>query len=95
MKLPVAELRGIKTEEIKANGRLGPQETLVTMNYSIRENLSALSGADLVLIWSAFMMNSCFSRNLILDMREILRTYHHDYEELIENICEIVLQNAI
>lgn len=77
--------------------KFAPQETLLTLDYPILKNLGALSGVNLVLEYmECIYLEQQFLK--IIDVGyvlEILRAYHSDYEVLIENICEIVLQNTV
>lgn len=72
-----------------------PQETLLTLDYPVQENLEHLSGVSRVL---AYMKCICREQAYLsgMDEREvvaILHAYHRDYGILIENICEIVQKN--
>lgn len=69
-----------------------PQETLLTLDYPVQENLEHLSGVSRVL---AYMKCICREQEYLSEMDErevvaILHAYHRDYGILIENICEIV-----
>ncbi len=77
--------------------KYAPQETLLTLDYPVLKDLSALSGIDKVLPYmecivleQQFLQR--FDRAYILD---ILESYHVDYRIMMENICGIVLQNMI
>lgn len=72
--------------------QFAPQETLLTLDYPVRENLEHLSGVDRVL---AYMECICREQAYLGEMDErevvaILHDYHRDYGHLIENICGIV-----
>lgn len=72
--------------------RFAPQETLLTLDYPVQENLEHLNGVDRVL---AYMECICREQAYLneLDEREvvaILHDYHRDYSGLVENICGIV-----
>lgn len=77
--------------------KYAPQETLLTLDYPVLKNLGAMSGVNLVLEYmECIYLEQQFLK--IIDVGyvlEILRAYHSDYEVLIENICEIVLQNIV
>ena len=69
-----------------------PQETLLTLDYPVREHLEHLCGVDRVL---SYMKCICAEQEYLggMDEREviaILRGYHREYGYLMENICEIV-----
>lgn len=74
-----------------------PQETLFTPDYPILKNLDGLSGIDFVL---EYMECICIEQQFLKKFDygyvvELLLAYHSDYKELIENICEIVLQDVV
>ncbi len=74
-----------------------PQETMITLDYPLLNNIQELSGVDAVLeyvrcIASEQRFLKKFDTSYVM---EILRTYHNEYESLMENICGIVLQNTI
>lgn len=77
--------------------KYAPQETLLTLDYPVLRNYGSLSGIDLVL---------CYMRDIRLEQKflqrmddkyvvKILRKYNRDYEYMLENVCEIVLQNMM
>lgn len=72
--------------------RFAPQETLLTLDYPVGENLEHLSGVSRVL---AYMKCICREQEYLGSMNEreviaILRRYNRNYGYLIENICQIV-----
>lgn len=74
-----------------------PQETLLTLDYPIFQDISALSGVDAVLAYAKCLeleqqFLGKFDTEYVI---EVLRTYHADYELLMENICHIVLANLV
>lgn len=69
-----------------------PQETLLTLDYPVREDLTGLNGIDAVLTYvecvekeQRFLRQ--FDEGFIL---ERLRAYHPEYEMLVENISGMV-----
>lgn len=77
--------------------KYAPQETLLTLDYPILKDISSLSGVDAVLEYTKCLeLEQQFLRELDHEyVMETLRTYHTDYELLIENICHIVLSNTL
>lgn len=76
--------------------RFAPQETLLTLDYPVQENLEHLSGVSRVL---AYMKCICEEQANLGKMEEgrvvaILHAYHRDYEYLVENIWEIVRRSG-
>lgn len=74
-----------------------PQETLLTLDYPILLDIRKLSGVDAVY---AYVQCICLEQKFLGAFREetvrrALRSYHPDYGELIENICSIVLTDAV
>ncbi|MDE5937776.1 MAG: hypothetical protein K2H37_01670 [Lachnospiraceae bacterium] len=77
--------------------RYAPQETLRMLDYPILRAYGDLSGVSLVL---NYLQDICLEQKFLQKMDngypgKILRKYHRDFEYLLENICEIVLQNMI
>ena len=77
--------------------RFAPQETLLTLDYSILREDTSLSGISRVL---CYVQCICLEQKFLQkmdehDIIENLRRYHRDYEHLSENICAIVLENMI
>lgn len=77
--------------------RFCPQETLLTLDYPVLCQIAPLTGVDAVLKYAECIaleqkFLAGFEEGYI---RELLRRYHSDYEDLVENICSIVLPNVI
>lgn len=77
--------------------RFCPQETLLTLDYPVLCRIAPLTGIDAVLKYAKCIaleqeFLAGFEESYI---RELLRRYHSDYEDLVENICSIVLPNVI
>lgn len=90
-------IKGIPMFLLKYDVRYAPQETLLTLDYPILKDISAMSGINAVLEYikcinfeQQFLKK--FDSAYII---EILKAYHDDYGVLVENICNIVLQNVI
>lgn len=72
--------------------KYAPQETLVIPDYPIPRDLSAFSGVDLMLKY----VECIYEEQQFLGkmdagyVKDILRAYHPDYEELFINIREII-----
>lgn len=81
----------------KYDYRYAPQETLLTLDYPVLANLGDLTGVNRVLVYVQYIaMEQKFMQKMddgyIISS---LRRYHRDYEHLVENICEIVLQDML
>lgn len=77
--------------------KFAPQETLLTLDYPILRDDTSISGISRVL---SYVQCICLEQKFLKkidehDIAEILRRYQRDYEHLIENICEIILQDMI
>lgn len=77
--------------------RFAPQETLLTLDYPILRDDTSRSGISRVL---SYVQCICLEQKFLkkineYDIAETLRRYQRDYEHLIENICEIILQDMI
>lgn len=77
--------------------RFAPQETLLTLDYPILRDDTSRSGISRVL---SYVQCICLEQKFLKkinehDIAETLRRYQRDYEHLIENICEIILQDMI
>lgn len=95
-------LKNTVTKEIpnflsKYDFKYAPQETLLIPDYPILKDLGTLSGVDFVLEYMECISLEQRFLSRIDDgyVPRILRAYHSDYEGLVENICEIVLQNTV
>lgn len=86
--------KGISRFFLKYDARYAPQETLLTLDYPVLRDLSSLSGVDAV--WEymqCIRLEQKFLQGLGRDwVVGALRSYHEEYEELLENVCGIVLQ---
>lgn len=76
--------------------RFDPQNTILTLDYPVRKDLSKYMGIDRIYEYILCIRKeqeylSSFSDDYV---REALRGYHSEYEELVENICEIVEEAA-
>lgn len=89
--------KGIPLFLEKYDYKYAPQETLLTLDYPVLVDLSALTGVNRVLAYVQYIyLEQKFLQKMDEGyILEVLRRYHRDYEYLIENICEIVLQNMI
>ncbi len=84
--------KGIPQFLLRYDVRYAPQETLLTLDYPVLEDLHALSGVDAVL---AYVECICEEQKTLRGYEdgyilEALRAYHPEYEILVENICSIV-----
>lgn len=77
--------------------RFEPQNTILTLDYPVREDLSGYSGIDRIY---AYLL--CIRREQELlrgfpeeEVRDALYRYHGAYEDLVENICEMVSGEGI
>ena len=69
-----------------------PQDTIVTLDYPVRKNLSGYTGIDkiyeyLVCIWKEQKFLNSFPKAYVLDL---LSRHNNQYQDMIENIGEIV-----
>lgn len=77
--------------------RYAPQETILTLDYPVLKDIRTLSGADAILEYvicidyeQKFLKK--FDASYVLEM---LSAYQEGYEDMVENICGIVLQNMM
>lgn len=74
-----------------------PQDTILMPDYPVRRDLEGLSGADR--IWEYLecicLEQEFLSRFDVEYVREVLREYHPDYGELMENLCDIILPDVL
>ncbi|MGN0400122.1 MAG: DUF6179 domain-containing protein [Blautia sp.] len=72
-----------------------PQDTLLTLDYPVLGSMENFTGVDKVYEYTSMIqMEQKFLGQMKSEkIREILRAYHRDYENLVENICSIVLEN--
>lgn len=89
--------KGIPAFLARYDFRYAPQETLLTLDYPVFQDLSASSGIDAVLAYAeCIRLEQAFLSEFDnAYVRETLCAYHADYESLIENICHIVLLNTV
>lgn len=74
-----------------------PQDTILTLDYPLLTDLGALCGADAVYAYICGIQKeqqflAGFGREYVM---RLLEAYHPDFQELIENICGIVLANTV
>ena len=79
------------------NAKFCPQENIITVDYPLLIDLSSLRGANKIYQYILFLQKeqqflTMFHKNYVI---HILEKYSADYENLMENICEIVLTNTI
>ncbi len=79
------------------NVEFEPQNTILTLDYPVLKDLSPYSGIDKVYefitcIRTEKIFLSRFSEDYVID---ILRNYHCQYQDMVENICEIVYMDII
>ena len=89
--------KGIPMFLLRYDTKFAPQETLLTLDYPILKDLSALSGVDRIFEYvTCISLEQRFLNKLDRGyVMAVLREYHAEYEKLIENICHIVFQNVI
>ncbi len=92
-----AIVKAIPSFLLKYDAEYAPQETLITFDYPILNDISTATGIDAVLAY----VEGIFPEQRFLKpfgapyVMEILSAYHEDYDLLPENLCTIVLQNTI
>lgn len=88
-------LKGIPAFLRHYDARFCPQNTLLTLDYPILQNISSNSGVNAILPYmQAIEMEQRFlSRFSVEYVEEVLFAYHNQYHILIENICSILLGN--
>lgn len=74
-----------------------PQNTILSLDYPVLTDNSSLTGADAVYeyiraIRTEQLFLGAFDRNYVMS---VLEKYNSEYQEMIENICSIVLTNII
>ena len=79
------------------DARFAPQETILSLDYPVFADLSGLSGVEAIWVYTdcivreqAFLRR--FDRQYVI---WLLKQYHPHYEELVENVCGLVLQNTL
>lgn len=77
--------------------KFAPQETLYVPDYPVLKDLDGLYGIDFMLEYMGCIhIEQQFLKRFDYGyVVETLLAYHSDYKELIENICEIVLQDTV
>lgn len=90
-------VKGIPAFLLKYDAIYLPQETLLTLDYPVLRDISGWSGIDAVYEYVKCIdfeqrFLKIFDEEYIV---KILKAYYDTYEELIENICGIVVQNII
>lgn len=89
--------KGIPAFLLKYDVKYAPQETILTLDYPVLKGLQNLSGIDAVLeCVTCVDIEQRFLRGFDSDyVREVLRAYDPEYTVLLENICGILLPNAM
>lgn len=79
------------------DARFCPQDTLLTLDYPTLAPFYGLEGVDKIYQYVlALGYEQTFLRQFPPEyVVSVLRAYHPHYEELVENICVIVLQNVL
>lgn len=79
------------------DARFAPQETILSLDYPVFADLSGLSGVEAIWAYTdciareqAFLRR--FDRQYII---WLLKQYDPHYEEMIENVCGITVQNTL
>ena len=74
-----------------------PQNTILTLDYPVLEDLGEYSGIDAVYEYvRCICIEQRFLGRFPEDyVRRVLRAYSGDYEEMFENLCGIVLADAV
>ena len=74
-----------------------PQNTILTLDYPVLEDLGEYSGIDAVYEYvRCICIEQRFLGRFPEDyVRRVLRAYSEDYEEMFENLCGIVLADAV
>lgn len=82
---------------LKYDFEYAPQETPITFDYPILNDIGTATGIDAVLVY----VEDIFLEQRFLKpfgapyVMEILNAYHEDYDLLPENLCTTVLQNTL
>lgn len=79
------------------DARYAPQDSILTLDYPILKDLSKTNGIDKVLEYvKCIVLEQEFLKPFPNEyLSELFLSYHEDYEDLIENLCSIVLPNVI
>jgi len=77
--------------------RFHPQDTILTLDYPVLENLQGRNGIDCIYEYlRCISLEQKFLMQISSDeVTECLREYHAHYEELFENICHIFLLQQV
>ncbi|MDE6972625.1 MAG: hypothetical protein K2P38_05915 [Lachnospiraceae bacterium] len=77
--------------------RFEPQNTILTLDYPVREDLSVYSGIDRIYAYILCIRKEqeLLRRFSEEEIKDALRRYHPEYEDLVENICEMVSGEVI
>lgn len=77
--------------------RFEPQNTILTLDYPVLKDISRYTGVDKIYqyIHCIYLEQNFLHKFSEADVTKILSNYHKEYQELAENICEIVLQSVI
>ena|GEM_PF-1816250 len=75
--------------------RFDPQNTILTLDYPVLENLQDKNGIDRIYAYlECIALEQRLLRRFPYEtVTGILKAYHNQYEELFENICHIVLMD--
>lgn len=73
--------------------RFAPQNTILTLDYPVLEDLSGMEGIDRIFgFLECIRLEQQFLRRFAReDVRSALETYDCHYENMVENICEMFL----
>lgn len=90
-------LRGIPEFLKWYDVRYAPQNTLLTLDYPILRDISKSSGIDAVY---TYVKSICLEQDFLaafdaVYIQQLLRSYSSGYKDMIENVCSIVLTNAL
>lgn len=74
-----------------------PQDTILTLDYPVLRDISGYAGIDRIY---EFLRCICLEQRFLKQFPEeyvvsVLKRYSNDYEEILENLCEIVLTSIV
>lgn len=77
--------------------RFEPQNTILTLDYPVLRDLSEYTGIDRInefvkCIWQEQRFLSAFPKEYVI---KVLCEYSRQYKEMVDNICEVVLEDVI
>lgn len=77
--------------------RHNPADHIILLDYTVLERLNELEGADLIYRYLlCIRLEQKFLHKFPGEfIREVLVQYHSDYEELLINVCEVVLRRVL